>query len=282
MDATWSVRMPEDMKEKISAMITESGLNAKDFISQIIQTYELNAVRKLQPVMDADIEELSLLTGRVHNLFINLCERVTSFQRQREEEFAVKLSERDGMLSVFNDKVRIQEQKLTQYDEEIAVLKKRYEDLCQQHAQTAEMCEAHKALVLEYREKNDTLTGLLGEYQEFKHRIETLKHTIEEEKNLRHDTELKLREKERETGQLKILLEETEKAAEVQLQHRLESLNIEKEKETLALQKEHQKKLESAQQLYADKIKELLDVIEDLQKGKSSKKTPTRYQVKDK
>jgi len=64
MDATWSVRMPEEMKEKISAMITESGLNAKDFISQIIQTYELKAARKLQPVMDADIEELSLLTSR--------------------------------------------------------------------------------------------------------------------------------------------------------------------------------------------------------------------------
>lgn len=58
MDATWSVRMPEEMKEKISVMINESGLNAKDFISQIIQAYELKAARKLQPVMDADIEEL--------------------------------------------------------------------------------------------------------------------------------------------------------------------------------------------------------------------------------
>ena len=274
--------MPEEMKEKISAMITESGLNAKDFISQIIQTYELKAARKLQPVMDADIEELSLLTGRVHNVFINLCERVSSFQQQKEEEFGVKLSEKDGMLTVFNDKIRVQEQKLIQYNEDMAALKKQYEDICQQHVQTVEMCETHKALVIEYREKNDTLTGLLGEYQEFRNQVETLKQAVEEEKNLRHHIESKLREKDSETRQLKVLMEETEKAAKLQLQHRLESLDIEKEKEILALQKEHQKKHETAQQQYAEKIKELLNMIEELQKEKLSKKTPIKHQVESK
>jgi chromosome segregation ATPase len=277
MDATWSVRMPEEMKEKISAMITESGLNSKDFISHIIQTYELKVARKLQPAMDADIEELSLLTGRIHNIYINLCERVTSFQQQREEEFGAKLSEKDGMLSVFNDRIRAQEQKLVQCDENMAILKKQYEDICQQYAQTAEMYETHKALVLEYREKNDTLTGLLGEYQEFKHQIETLKQAIEGERTLCHDIESKLREKDNEARQLKAQLEEAKNAAGVQLQHRLESLNIEKDKEILALQKEHQKKLETIQQQYTDKIRELLDMIEELQKAKFTRKTPVKH-----
>lgn len=279
MDTTWSVRMPDEMKEKMSAIITESGLNAKEFISQIIQAYELKAARKLQPVMDADIEELSLLTGRVHNLFINLCERITSFQQQKEGEFGVKLSEKDGMLAVFNDRIQIQEQKLIQNDKDMAALKKQYEDISQQYAQTVEMCETHKALVLEYREKNDTLTGLLREYQEFKHQIETLKQAAEEEKLLRLDIELKLHEKDKETSQLKTLVGDTEKAAEVQLQNRLASLNIEKEKEILSLQKEHQKKLETMQQQYADKIKELLDMIEGLQKEKALKKTPIKQQA---
>lgn len=282
MDTTWSVRMPDEMKEKMSDIITESGLNAKEFISQIIQTYELKAARKLQPVMDADIEELSLLTGRVHNLFINLCEKVTSFQQQKEEEFGVKLSEKDGMLVVFNERIRVQEHQLIQYEDKIAALKKQYEDICQQHTQTAEMCEAHKALVLEYREKNDTLTGLLGEYQEFKHQIEILKQAVEEEKALRCDIESKLREKDNEIRQLKTLAEETEKAAVAQLQQRLESLNIEKEKEILVLQKEHQKKLETTHKQYTDKIKELLDMIEALQKEKAFKKPPLKQQSEGK
>lgn len=263
-------------------MITESGLNAKDFISQIIQSYELKEVRKMQPVMDADIEELSLLTGRIHNLFINLCERVSSFQQQREEEFGVKLSEKDGMLAVFNDRIRVQEQKLIQYDENMVVLKKQYEDVWQQHTQTVEMCEAQKALVLEYREKNDTLTGLLSEYQEYRHQIESLKQAMEEEKILRCDIESKLREKDNEIRQLKTLVEDTQKTAELQLQQRLESLNIEKEKYILTLQKEQQNKLETAQQQYADKVKELLNMIEELQKAKSSKKAPIKHQVEGK
>jgi len=274
--------MPEDVKEKITSMITESGLNAKDFISQIIQSYELKEVRKMQPVMDADIEELSLLTGRIHNLFINLCERVSSFQQQREEEFGVKLSEKDGMLAVFNDRIRVQEQKLIQYDENMVVLKKQYEDVWQQHTQTVEMCEAQKALVLEYREKNDTLTGLLSEYQEYRHQIESLKQAMEEEKILRCDIESKLREKDNEIRQLKTLVEDTQKTAELQLQQRLESLNIEKEKYILTLQKEQQNKLETAQQQYADKVKELLNMIEELQKAKSSKKAPIKHQVEGK
>lgn len=279
MDTTWSVRMPDEMKDKMSAIIIDSGLNAKEFISQIIQAYELKAAKKLQPVMDADIEELSLLTGRVHNLFINLCERVTSFQQQKEDEFGIKLSEKDGMLAVFNDRFRHQEQKLIQYEDEMAALKKQYEDICQQHVQTAEMCEAHKALVLEYREKNDTLTGLLGEYQEFKHQTEVLKQAVEEERTLRRDIESKLREKENESRQMQNLVEETEKSAGAQLHQRLESLNIEKEKEILILQKDHQRKLETVQQQYADKIKELLDMIEGLQKEKAFKKTPTKQQA---
>lgn len=282
MDATWSVRMPEDVKEKITSMITESGMNAKDFISQIIQSYELKEVRKMQPVMDADIEELSLLTGRIHNLFINLCERVSSFQQQREEEFGVKLSEKDGMLAVFNDRIRVQEQKLIQYDENMVVLKKQYEDVWQQHTQTVEMCEAQKALVLEYREKNDTLTGLLSEYQEYRHQIESLKQAMEEEKILRCDIESKLREKDNEIRQLKTLVEDTQKTADLQLQQRLDSLNIEKEKYILTLQKEQQNKLETAQQQYADKVKELLNMIEELQKAKSSKKAPIKHQVEGK
>ena len=59
MDTTWSVRIPEEMREKISTMITDSGLNSKEFLTQAIQAYELKAARKLQPIMETDIDELA-------------------------------------------------------------------------------------------------------------------------------------------------------------------------------------------------------------------------------
>lgn len=278
MDTTWSVRMPEEMKEKISAMITESGLIPKDFMAQIMQLYELNTVKQIQPFMATDVEELSQLTGRIQHIFVNLCERVTTFQQQRDEEFGVKLSEKDSMLSIFNERIQALEGQFSQYEEETGLLKKQYDELCQQHAQAEEICETHKALVLEYREKNDTLTGLLGEYKELKQLSEDLKRSLDEEKRQCLVIQNKLLEKEKETDHLKDLLEDQKAAAQSELERRLELANIAKEKEMLALQKDLQKKLEDIQQQYTEKIRELLEVIGELQKVKTNKK-PSSHPV---
>jgi len=272
LDTTWSVRMPEEMKEKISVMITESGLIPKDFMTQLMQLYELNAIKQIQPFMAVDVEELSQLTGRIQHIFVNLCERVTTFQQQREEEFGEKLSEKDSMLSIFNERIQSLEGQLSQDEEEMGLLKKQYDEICQQYAQAEEICETHKALVLEYREKNDTLTGLLGEYKELKQMSEELKRSLDEEQRQCLAVRNQLLEKEKETDYLKGLLEDQKAAAQSELERRLELAGIAKEKEMLALQKDQQKKLEDIQQQYTEKVRELLEVIGELQKAKTSKK----------
>ena len=278
MDTTWSIRMPEEMKEKISAMINESGLIPKDFMAQIMQLYELNTIKQIQPFMATDVEELSQLTGRIQHIFINLCERVTSYQQQREEEFGVKLSEKDSMLSIFNDRIQALERQLSRYEEEMGILKKRYDDLFQQHEQAEEICETHKALVMEYREKNDTLTGLLGEYKDLKQLSESLKQSLDEEKKQCLSIQNKLLEKENEMEHLKSLSEDQKVAARSELERRLELAEIAKEKEILALQKEQHKTLEDIQQQYTEKIREQLEVIGNLQKNKTYKE-PSSHPV---
>jgi len=270
--------MPEEMKEKISAMINESGLIPKDFMAQIMQLYELNTIKQIQPFMATDVEELSQLTGRIQHIFINLCERVTSYQQQREEEFGVKLSEKDSMLSIFNDRIQALERQLSRYEEEMGILKKRYDDLFQQHEQAEEICETHKALVMEYREKNDTLTGLLGEYKDLKQLSESLKQSLDEEKKQCLSIQNKLLEKENEMEHLKSLSEDQKVAARSELERRLELAEIAKEKEILALQKEQHKTLEDIQQQYTEKIREQLEVIGNLQKNKTYKE-PSSHPV---
>ncbi|NMB95562.1 MAG: hypothetical protein GYA02_02975 [Clostridiaceae bacterium] len=272
MDGTWSVRMPEDMKEKISTMITESGLNAKDFLVQIIQAYELKTSRKLQPVMESDIEELTQLTGRINNIFINLCERVTNLQKQQDEEFNSKLSEKDDMFAVFNNRIKIQEEKLLKYEEEAEGLRKQYEDLGSQYANLNEVYETQKALVLEYREKNDTLTGLLSKYKDYKNIINNLKKELDDEKMLRQSAEFKLDEKDKEITYLKTQIDEMKKSFQDELEHKLDLSHIQKEKEILEIRKECQQNLISVQNEYAGKIKELLSLIDGLQRARSKKK----------
>lgn len=273
MDATWSVRMPEDMKEKISNMITESGLNSKDFLTQAIQMYELKTARKLQPLMESDIDELTQITGRVHNIFINLCERITSFQKQRDEEFKLKLKEKEETVTVFSDRIKMYEERVSEYEKEAEIHKKQIGEALEQHANLIDACDANKALAAEYKEKNETLTGVLGEYKGYKNMIDTAKKELEKEKISRQATELKLSESINEVKQLKAELIQIKKDFQIELEQKLEMSQIQKEKEILSVKKEAQQNLETAQKEYTGKIKELLEIIEEQQKSRPVKRT---------
>jgi predicted DNA-binding protein len=59
MDATWSVRITEELNERLSSLISDSGLNSKDFINQLIQSYELKDAARLQLLSSIYVEELT-------------------------------------------------------------------------------------------------------------------------------------------------------------------------------------------------------------------------------
>ena len=147
MDTPWSVRIPEELKEKLSSLISESGLNSKDFINQLVQSYALKEMARLQPLVNTDIEELSQITNRINNIFVNLFERNSSFQKQREDEFNIQLAEKNGMLAVFNGKIKEHEEKLAKYETETLALKNQYDEVCIQCDRLVEVYEANKALV---------------------------------------------------------------------------------------------------------------------------------------
>ena len=107
---------------------------------------------------------------------------------------------------------------------------------------------------------------------------EELKRSLDEEQRQCLAVRNQLLEKEKETDHLKDLLEDQKAAAQSELERRLELAEIAKEKEMLALQKDQQKKLEDIQQQYTEKVRELLEVIGELQKAKTNKK-PSSHPV---
>jgi len=276
MDVTWSVRMPEDMKEKMSALINESGLNSKDFMAQVIQAYELKTSKDIQPVLEADIDELAQLTARIHSIFINVCERTTNIQKQKDDEFDLKLEEKQKAIAMCNVRIKMYEDKLMKAQDDIKDMERRFDDVCEQRANLNSVCESNMALIQEYKEKNDTLTGLLSEYKEYKTIIEKLQDELEAEKNNRQDLQMKLLESGNEITQLKTQLTSTKRAFEIELKQKLELSEIQKDKEVLQVRKESQQALGSAQKEYAEKTKELLAIIEKQQTIKTASKPVKR------
>lgn len=273
MDTTWSVRIPEELKEKLSLLISESGQNSKDFINQLVQLYTLKETGKIHPIINIDIEELTQLTGRINNIFINLFEKISSFQRQREDEYNTQLEEKNEMLAVFSGKIKEQEDRSVGFENETLELKQQYEEIRVQHDRLLEAYEVNKALVSEYKEKNDTLSSLLVEYKEYKTALFSAKAAIDEEKDLRIAVETKLLNAEMEVSAIKKSIEEERIAFEIKLQRQTERLELNNERLILEINKDFQQKMQSEQEMYAAKVKDLLSKIEDIQQSKSGKKS---------
>lgn len=84
-----------------------------------------------------------------------------------------------------------------------AIFKKQLDEVLLLHANLTDACEANKALVAEYKEKNETLTSLLGEYKECKNMFDTVTQRLEEERSSRQAAELIVSESSKEITQLK-------------------------------------------------------------------------------
>ena len=280
MDSTWSVRISDEMKEKISAMLSESGLNAKDLLTQIIQGYELKMSKSMQPLMEPDITELTSLTGRINNIYINLCERISNHQKQKDDENNLKLSEKVDMLTIFNIRIKEQYEKLFQMDEEIKSLKKENLDIFNQCTQSNEISVANKALATEYKDKNNLISIQLAEYKEFKSIVDDIKNDLFIQKELRQTAELRLVETENKVTVLNNQLAEEDVKFKINLQKELDLYQIIKEKEILQIRIDYQEKLEISQETYSNKTRELLSVIEEMQK--SSKKVSEKNNIVNK
>lgn len=64
-DTTWGVKVPEELKEKVTEAMQNSGLSSKEFVENLLQTYELSHLKETQSVISPDIDELQALTLKI-------------------------------------------------------------------------------------------------------------------------------------------------------------------------------------------------------------------------
>jgi hypothetical protein len=255
---TWSVRMTEEMKEKIKLLTEQAGLSTHEFLSEIVDLYELKQSKNVNPLLDKDIDELLIHTARIHKIFVNISEKVAHFQKQREEESLTKMTSNELTITLLHEQVKITEDKNKLLEEEVSILKHETMQLKDEAVRLCETCETQKALTLEYKEKNDTLTGLLAEHKQHKEiqkQLQTEIETCREKERFYSD---EINNKNKEIGDFKKILREAETAHAVALEMAIEHLKIQKENEILEVRRTYLEKLELKQDEYSKKISGLL------------------------
>ena len=268
---TWSVKMTDTLKEKIAGSLQESGLTGKEFMEVLLNTYE--QVKKDRPEITPDLDELETLTKRICAIYVNVGERITTLLNDKDNSYKALVTEKTDLARTLQKRITELENSLKEkitIAKELAAEKDKIQEekinleLRQQNEirQLAEINQSNKSLIEEYRQKNDTLTGLLAEYETCKSQIQELKKEVNLEKIKRAGAEDKFKKAEDALNKNKEKLFQTEERYKVQIESIIEQQSFEKEKALLEQEKFLRNELQAEREEYNNRIKALLDEIE--------------------
>ncbi len=224
--------MPAELKQKIVDTIAQTGLSSQDFITELIQTYELKKTQEIMPGIQSDVEELQNLTRRINAIFINTAERLKTQQDIMHHELDKKLLEKE---------TTIEEQK-----EQISKLEKKIQELERANAALeAAKREAEKKLE-DLQEANTVLKSLVREYEaknaSMQEEIKQLNIHREENQTLRSELARVTEENKEYAAKVEKLTAEVQRL-EQDKKTELEKIKLERDRAMFIMRNEYEKKI---------------------------------------
>lgn len=277
----FSVKLEEDLKTKIKTFISESGKEGNDFMDQVIKLYELNMAKDIMPSAMGDVEELQAVTKRIYDIFIGLIERSNSLMKDREGTLREEVEKKNKTITLVQDKLDKTSAELEAFRVENEDLNGKYKELREdvstfeskmqeQERNHRELLNSKDDLILEYRGKNDTLSGIVAEYQTYKDKNMELISKLNEAWEEREGLKVQLVDQKRIEEKLNTEIERIKSQNEIEIM----KLRMEKEKAILDLREVHQNRIEELNENYNQKVKELLDGREP--SGQTEEKEPEK------
>lgn len=284
-DSTFGVKVPEELKEQLQKLMSDSKLTGKDFMQQLINVYQVEKTKESMPLVAEDLKELQSLTQRINNIYLNLGYRIDNVIKIKDTETLEQLQLKDNVIMDLQSKNETVKEEFEKTDNKFTELVNLNNDLNKYINQLTESNNNLKELNEEYKSKIDTLTGIVTEYKQYKEEIKECKKELEDIqfKSINLDKELKDKDSlvEKLNLEIKTIQEQGEKASqelEIKYNGRIEELKeqgeFQTQKSILALQLQHQKELEEVNtksnkniEEYQTKYKYLLEELEQIRKS---------------
>lgn len=181
-DKTFGFKVSEDLYEKVKTVIETSGITSKDWFERAVALYEMNAIKQGSSDYTQDLTELEHHTTRMYELIANMIERSIHLKDQAVKDVADKLESKESIITDLQEHVKQLKIELSLSREEVEASVKRASESEEKLKASQGMLETNQALVSEYKEKNDTLNGLVVKYQAYADENEQLKKAFENEK----------------------------------------------------------------------------------------------------
>lgn len=181
-DKTFGVKVSEEMYEKVREVIESSGTSSKEWFERAIALYEMNAIKQGSSDYTQDLTELEHHTTRMYELIVNMIQRSVHLKEYAVKEVAEKLESKEAIITDLQQQNQEFKQEVETKKEGILEFEKQAEELGEKLLANQTMLENNQALISEYKDKNDTLSGLVTKYQGYAEENEKLKNTFEIEK----------------------------------------------------------------------------------------------------
>jgi len=292
------IRIDTEERKRFDEFVSEEGKNNKDFLNTLLNLYELNKGKVKNINLVGDIDILEGYTNKIHQAFINIIDKLESQKGDIAEDVQKNLQ-------IYKDKVNSLENEIESINlmnsinnKELINVNNDNKTLKEQYNQLQESLQDKLTIIKEYQGKNDTLTGILEEYKQYKVEVEKYKKSLADTQSKNIELKDSIKDKDFIVSNLgkdiENLKEDYEKVinglskSQKQLkdkhiediQQLKDKASITMDKALLKLQKEQQEQLSQNQlkhnaeiQEYQSKYKSLLEELE--------KKKPTPRVKKD-
>lgn len=288
------IRLDTEERKRFDEFVGEEGKNNKDFLNTLLNLYELNKGKVKNINLVGDIDVLEGYTNKIHQAFINIIDKLESQKGDISENGQKNLQ-------IYKDKVSDLQNEIdsvtllnSMNEEKLIILNNDNVALKEQHNQLQESSQDKLTIIKEYQGKNDTLTGILEEYKQYKVEVEQYKKSLADTQSKNIELKDSIKDKDftvinlgkdienlKEDHQ-KVINELTKSQEQLNDKH-IEDIEQLKEKASitmnkalLKLQKEQQEQLSQNQLKYNEEIQEYQSKYKSLLEELEKKKTTPR------
>lgn len=177
----FSVRMDENDKAELKKLIDESELSNKDFMNELMSVYKLSKMKSEVPEIAEDIKHLEALITQIGEIYIGIGKRITTIEETKEMQY-------NNDINIYKEKISSLEREAEKYLEEKGNLEnqikmlfseqevsaQRFESLNNAVEDKTRIIEDKANIILEYKEKNDNLLGMLNDLKKYKEELDSL------------------------------------------------------------------------------------------------------------
>ncbi|MBZ5752750.1 hypothetical protein [Metabacillus rhizolycopersici] len=285
-DKTFGVKVSEELHDKVKELIESSGDSAKEWFEKAVAITELQTIKEGASDYSQDLTELEVHTTRIYELISNMVQRSIYIKDHAVQEVTNKLEQKESIIGEYQEKTKVAIEELKQCQESLKAIEAEKEELSKQLEESRSTNKNNQLLILEYKEKNDTLTGLVSEYKAHQEENGKLKEQLAQQKE-RYQSQVSemndtVTDKIEQINQLTRLNGQLKKDHAVELDRMAEKNEFEKEKALYEIKNEYRDKIVEINETHNTKVQELYDNMDKIRKDYEAKIENLQKQIDSK